>query len=109
MERNQTLITIQPSAQIDQGTCINAAGAVCGSGEPVYAIVRQSNTADVEPVECFTSGEGYALAGAAVAVGDLLKSDANGRLVPATTGTDAWFAIALEAASAGELFTVLKI
>lgn len=65
---------------VKQGTADDQA-VVAGAAERVLGIVAESTAAVDDPVGVVMSGQCIAIAGGAVAAGDIVKTDANGKLV----------------------------
>ena len=105
MELNIKTDTIYPSAVLTQYKLVDFDAAhVSTAGDAAYGIVRTANQAANEACEIIVRADRcYAMvdgSSTAIAVGDALTSDASGRLVKATVGTDLILAYAHEASSA---------
>ena len=90
------------------GGADNAHVAISASGSAKNIGIAQSASVNAEDlIEVALPGGGAkALAGGTVAFGDLLTSDGNGALVVTTTPGDRYVAMAMDAADAGDLFSV---
>ena len=86
---------------------IDADGAVARADADAFIVGLWLNHAEPRAVMVQIDGTAALELGATAAVGDHLKSDADGRGVPTTTAGDATGAIALEAGDAGDQVTVL--
>jgi len=96
------------SGTVTANRLVTAAGAQAGAGANTYGVSRSSGVA-TERVTVDVMGTAMIEAGAAVAVGDTLKSDASGRAITWVT-SGAKVGLALEAASAaGQMIEVLLI
>ena len=83
----------------------NAKIALAVDGDPAIGVLQNKPNSD-QAAEVAVSGVTKVIAGAAVAKGDLVASDANGKLKTAATG-DYIIGLALEAASAdGNIITI---
>lgn len=70
-------------------------------------IAQNAATAVNDYVEVALPGGGAkALAGGSIAAGDLLAPTTGGALITTVTAGDRWIAVAMEAASSGDLFSV---
>jgi len=82
--------------------------AQAGAGELAIGILQDKPDAALQGVEIEMDGISKAVAGAAVAVGAKLMSNAAGRLITATSGNHV-VAIALEAAPSDGAFIAVKV
>lgn len=79
--------------------------SLAGAGEQAIGILQNDPVADMA-ADVMYAGVSKAIYGASVALGDLLMSDANGKLIPLTS-TNISVAVALSAGASGEYGTVL--
>jgi hypothetical protein len=87
----------------------NGLAALGGAGDFCVGIT-QDNVPTGEAGGVRISGVSKAVAGAAVAAGAKVTSDANGRIITATASTDNCLGVALSAAAAlGEIISVLVL
>ena len=108
--QNYSLLTLteMASAAVTANRFVTTAGAVAGAGENTLGVARTAAAAGEKfPVDVL--GTAIVESGAAVAKGDVLKSDATGRAITwATSG--AKVAIARQAATAaGQMIEVLLV
>jgi len=98
--QGNTLITVTTSSTLDRGLFVSGAGTLSATLPPVGV------SYDADGTDCIVAISGTVLVKAAgsITAGAPLKSDSTGKATAATVGTDHVAAIALEAASAGELF-----
>ena len=107
------ILTFRAGAAIAQG-CVVKPGASrehvlvsAAATSKNIGIAQNAATAADDKVEVALAGGGAkALAGGTIAMGDLLTSDANGKLVATTTAGDRYVAMAMEDALVGDLFSV---
>ena len=95
--------TITATTTIEVGLAVNYAGAQVSTAGEVIRGIAKSNGVFGQSTNIAAIGTVPAKVGAAVAVGDPLTSDAQGRLVPATTGQPI-FARALQVAASADQF-----
>ncbi len=99
-------ITVPASTALPALRYVNFAGAVPAAGQRTLGIANADYDAG-EQAGVNTHGELLVLAGAAIAVGAEVESDAQGRAVPRSTGVAA--GVARDAATAaGERIRVLR-
>ena len=98
--------TILAAAALARFRLVNFAGAPAGAGEAVLGV---ANTAydQGEQAGVATHGEILVEAGGAIAAGDAIESDAQGRAVKATTGKP-WGNARDAATAAGDVIRVLR-
>ena len=77
------------------------------AGNKLIGVTGRGAAKDGERVEVAHGGIAEVEAGAAVANGDLLKSDGNGNAVPATAANDRFAGVALSSAADGDVFPFL--
>lgn len=85
---------------------VNFAGTQAVAGEPVLGVAN-TDYAPGEQAGVSTHGQILVEAGGAIAAGDAVESDAQGRAIKATTG-DTWGKARDAAAAAGEVIRVLR-
>jgi hypothetical protein len=78
---------------------------LAGAGELSLGIL-QNDPSEGQACDIAVDGVSKAKAGASITLGSLLSANANGQVVPATSG-DYVIGIALEAASSGDIVSVL--
>jgi len=107
------VLTFKAGAAIAQG-CVVKPGAdrehvlvSAAATSKNFGIAMNAASAAEDKVEVALPGGGAkGLAGGTVAFGDLLTSDADGKLVATTTANDRAVAMAMEDAVVGDLFSV---
>jgi Uncharacterized conserved protein (DUF2190) len=107
------VLTFKADAAIPMGCVVKAGSDNAHVAKSVLAtnknigIAQNAATILDDKVEvALTGGGAKGLAGGTIAFGDLLTSDANGALVATTTAGDRIVGIAMDAAVAGDLFSV---
>lgn len=80
--------------------------ALSGAGERVVGIMQDEPAAG-EHGAVVLSGPSWAKAGASINAGDLLKSDADGKLIPVTTDKDAYVGQAMEDAATNDQVSII--
>ena len=99
-------VTIAAAADLSRFRFADYSGNVAGAGERVLGVPTTDFSAG-EQASVATHGEVLVEAGAAIAAGAEVESDANGRAVTKTTGVGS--GVARDAASAaGEIIRVLR-
>lgn len=99
-------VTIAAAAALSRFRFADYSGNVAGAGERVLGVPTTDFSAG-EQASVATHGEILVEAGAAIAAGAEVESDADGRAVTKTTGVG--FGVARDAASAaGEIIRVLR-
>lgn len=99
-------VTIAAAVDLSRFRFADYSGNVAGAGERVLGVPTADFSAG-EQISVATHGEILVEAGAAIAAGTEVESDANGRAVTKTTGVG--FGVARDAASAaGEIIRVLR-
>lgn len=99
-------VTIAAAADLSRFRFVDYSGNVVGAGERVLGVPTTDFSAG-EQASVATHGEILVEAGAAIAAGAEVESDANGRAVTKTTGVG--FGVARDAAgAAGEIIRVLR-
>jgi hypothetical protein len=84
--------------------------ALTGAGERAIGVLTNAPDAAGKPASVRILGTVEVMCGAAVAAGNLLKSDANGKAINASVANDDFFGIALEAATAdGDIIEALLV
>ncbi|WP_051775586.1 capsid cement protein [Paenibacillus tyrfis] len=98
-------LTRKTSANVEEYRFVTAAGAQAGAGAAAIG-VSLTGAAAGGSITVATSGSVPVIAGATIAVGDQLASDAQGRAVPAASG-NVILSVALEVATVGQDTEVL--
>ena len=98
--------TILATGALQRFRCANFAGATAGATDAVLG-VPNADYGVGEQAGVSTHGEILVEAGGAIAAGDAIESDAQGRAVKATTGKP-WGNARDAAAAAGEVIRVLR-
>ena len=99
-------VTISAAADLSRFRFVDYSGNVAGAGERVLGVPTTDFSAG-EQASVATHGEVLVEAGAAIAAGAEVESDANGHAVTKTTGVG--FGVARDAASAaGDIIRVLR-
>ena len=99
-------VTIAAAAALPRFRFVDYGGNVAGAGERVLGVPTTDFSAG-EQASMATHGEVLVEAGAAIAAGAEVESDANGHAVTKTTGVG--FGVARDAASAaGDIIRVLR-
>ena len=99
-------VTIAAAVDLSRFRFADYSGNVAGAGERVLGVPTTDFSAG-EQASVATHGEVLVEAGAAIAAGAEVESDANGRAVTKTTGVG--FGVARDAAgAAGEIIRVLR-
>ncbi len=105
-EKHLLVVTAVAATALTPQRFVDFGGSTCAAGERALGVpVHGADVGDVVGVA--THGELLVQAGAAVAVGAPVESDAQGRAVPATTGVPCGVARDA-AAAAGDLIRVLR-
>lgn len=100
--------TANLSATTNLGRGVNTAGALCNAGADFLGILTDGGLALGSPVAVIVAGPARGQAGAAVAAGDYLTTDANGLLIPVAAANQRIVAVAQQGAGAiNVLFDVI--
>lgn len=110
---NPNMLTFKAGAAIAEGSVVKPGAdnqhvlVSAAATSKNFGIAQNAATAAEDKVEVAMPGGGAkGLAGGTVAFGDLLTSDASGKLVATTTANDRVVAIAMEDAVVNDLFSV---
>ncbi len=105
-EKHLLVVTAVAATALSAQRFVDFGGSTCAAGERAMGV--SVHGADVgDRIGVATHGELLVEAGAAVAVGAPVESDAQGRAVPLTTGVQ--FGVARDAATAaGDIIRVLR-
>lgn len=99
--------TAKPVGTAEANRFVDTLGAHVGAGLAAFGVNRTKALAG-ELADVITHGEAYVTSGAAVAVGDPIKSDANGKAIP-QAGTQIILGRAKTAAAGADILVLVQL
>lgn len=81
-------ITITATADLTGGTLVTATGATAGADEATVIGVAARDVSNTEAVTVYSGGVQHLIAASTIAIGDYVKSAADGKIAAADVGTD---------------------